>query len=605
MKNTHQTEEQKEELTYIKLSALFLSTLNVRTVATSKEDDKHLKAAIKAQGVTQCLVVIKEGKQYAVIAGGRRLKQLNSLASEGAIHKDHLVPCLIKDANNLCISAISLSENINAKMHPADEFVAFKNMNEEGKSVVTISHEFGITQRLVKERLKMATLAPELLDYYREAKIDLQGIMAFTVSDDHERQLDCYRKLKPFSLQPFRIKNFLLDQSLSIDKPIVKLVTVSAYKKAGGSITTDLFESSSYINDKDLIEKLAIALLEKKAMPLRKQWKWVELSLSPQQTIDYETILTPAPINVPDNLESAIKEKEAALNTLNKEYYNDWTEEQEAQEKQLEHELSALDKKLNKYRRFTQAQKQAAGAIVNINKEGKITVDVGFVKKEDMLIAFPASDENILGDDLKPTPPASIESQALTTDLMNYKLQASQSHIMKDDKLAYDLMVFSIASRVMSTSFNEPIAIDIKPIHYATHDINETIAAKSMASFKETLSLNWLSSTNNAEKFIAFQQLSSAQKKRILTYCTALSYRFTSGIDEEVANSTHFTLAKYWKPTEENYYKRITMNGLLDIGKTEIGQDWEKTHQTLPKSQLVEKLSQHKNMSNWMPASVR
>lgn len=602
MQNSHN----KEELTYIKLSLLILSTRNVRTVPASKEEDKCLKAAIKAQGITQCLVVIKEGDQYGVIAGGRRLKQLNKLVDEGVIANDYLVPCLIKEANNISISAISLSENIKAKMHPADEFIAFSNMINEGKSIVSIAHEFGVTQKLVKERLKMAALAPSLIDYYRAGKIDLQDIMAFTVTDDHQQQIDCYNELKPHYLHPHRIKQFLLKQSLSIEEPIVKLVTVKAYKKAGGSMTTDLFESSCYINDKELLETLALELLEKKAKSLKKQWKWVELSLSPQTRIDYEATLTAEPVNVPESLTVAIKEKEDALNTLNKIDYEQWTDEQETLENRLESELESLDKKLNKYRRFTPQQKQVAGALVKINHNGKITVNLGLVKKEDMPEAFPETDKDISSSHSKPEPSTSIESQALKSDLANYKLQASQSHIMKDDKLAYDLMVFSIASSVLSTSYSDkPITINTNPIDYrSTNGIDETKAAQSIIQVKESLDLSWLSHPNNAEKFLAFQQLSSAKKKRMLTYCTALNYQLISDIDEVVSNSNHFSLANYWKPTEENYYKRITINGLLDIGKTEIGQDWEKIHHTLPKSQLVEKLSQHKKMSHWMPESV-
>ncbi len=597
---------QKNNLQYIKLNQLVLSEFNVRTVTASKEEDKHLKASIKAQGITQCLVIIKEGDQYGVIAGGRRLQQLNKLVDEGAIAKDYLVPCLIKEASTICVSAISLSENIKAKMHPADEFIAFSNMIDEGKNIVSIAHEFGVTQKLVKERLKMAALAPSLIDYYRAGKIDLQDIMAFTVTDDHQQQLDCYNELKPHYLHPHRIKQFLLKQSLSIEEPIVKFVTVKAYKKAGGSMTTDLFESSCYINDKALLETLALELLEKKAASLKKQWKWVELSLSPHTKVDYESTLMAELVNVPESLTTTIKEKEDALNTLNNIDYNQWTNEQEILENRLESELESLDKKLNKYRRFTPQQKQVSGAVVKINHDGKITIDLGLVKKEDMPEAFPETDKDISSTHSKPEPSTSIESQALKSDLVNYKLQALQSHIMKNDKLAYDLMVFSMASSVISTSYNaKPITINSNPIDYAsTRGIDETKAAQSIAQVKESLDLSWLSYPNNAQKFLAFQQLSSAQKKRILTYCTALNYQFISDIDEAVSDSTHFTLANYWQPTEENYYKRITINGLLAIGKTEIGQDWETSHKTLPKGKLVAELSQHEKMSNWMPESI-
>jgi ParB family chromosome partitioning protein len=177
---------------------------------------------------------------------------------------------------------------------------------------------------------------------------------------------------------------------------------------------------------------------------------------------------------------------------------------------------------------------------------------------------------------------------------------------MQDDKLAYDLMVFSIASSVLNTDYSDkPIAVTLNQVNYSsTIGIDETKAAKSINNVKESLDIAWLSHPTNAEKFSAFQQLSSTHKKRILTYCTALSYHFTVGIDETVLESTNFNLINYWKPTEDTYYKRVTTNRLLEIGKSEIGQEWESKHKSLTKGKLVEQLSQHKKMSGWMPESV-
>ncbi len=599
--------QEKENLRYIKLSQLILSKLNVRTVAASKEDDKLLKASIKSQGITQCLVVIKEGKHYAVIAGGRRLKQLNSLAEEGAIAHNYLVPCLIKGANTVSVSAISLSENIKAKMHPSDEFIAFQNMINEGKSITAIAHEFGITQKKVKERLKMATVAPELIEHYREERITLEHIMAFTVRDDHQRQLDCYNELKSHYFSPYNVKQFLLEKALSTEEPIVKFVTVKAYKKAGGTLTTDLFESSSYINDRELIESLAMEVLSKKANSLKKQWKWVDIVLSNHSQIAYEKVITPEPINVPDTIKTAIQEKEAALNALHDIDYEQWTDEQDQLEERLENELSALDKKINKYRRFTDEQKQVSGAIIKVNREGKATIDYDFVKKEDIAKAFPTDSNDKKSGNTLSESSTNTESQALQSDLKNYKLQALQSHIMKDDKLASDLMTFSIASSVLSSGYSTtPIDINLSTANYqSTSGIDGTKAATLIAHAKETLELSWLSHKDSTKKFSAFQQLSSVQKKKILTYCTALSYHSNTNVDKTISENTGFSLANYWQPTKDSYYKRVTAKRLLDIGKKEIGQEWESQHSKLSKTKLVDELCQHKAMSNWMPESIR
>ena len=140
------TQLQNDNMTFIKLNDLFLSEQNVRTVPATKQQDKLLKASIKAQGITQNLIVVQEGKRYGVIAGGRRLAQLQALREEGLIKGSYRVPCLIESEDN--ISALSLAENIKAGMHPADEFMAFQSMIDAGKTIPDIANEFGITAKV-------------------------------------------------------------------------------------------------------------------------------------------------------------------------------------------------------------------------------------------------------------------------------------------------------------------------------------------------------------------------------------------------------------------------------------------------------------------------
>ena len=159
------------EIVMIKFKHLFLSEFNVRQVPASKAEDKLLNASIKAYGVKQNLVVVPEGAKNGVIAGGRRYKQLEALLDEGCITGDYLVPCVIEKSEN--ISAISLAENIKATMHPADEFAAFQSMIEEGKTVAEISNEFGVSQSVIKQRLKMAGVSGTLLNLYRAGSVNL------------------------------------------------------------------------------------------------------------------------------------------------------------------------------------------------------------------------------------------------------------------------------------------------------------------------------------------------------------------------------------------------------------------------------------------------
>jgi len=597
-----QTQLQNENLTFIKLKDLYLSEHNVRTVPASKEEDKLLRASIKAQGITQNLIVIPQGKQYAVIAGGRRLTQLGILLEEGFIKKDYLVPCLLEDEGN--ISALSLAENIKATMHPADEFMAFQSMIDEGKTIADIANEFGIAQTQVKKRLKLAGVAPDIVQHYRKGNIDLEAVMAFTVCDDHDKQLACYADLSDEYMNAWRIKKYLLDEAISTEDALVKFVTLKDFKKAGGSVTTDLFESVSYINERDLLEKLALEKLTLAAEPLKTQWKWVEISLSRHNTSEHKGRLQAELIDVPKSMTDELQSKQDKLDALYDKPYDEWTEKDETLDDELTHAIASLEEEQEQYRSFAEEQKALSGAVVSIDYQGDITIDYGYVKKEDMAQAFPQDKSKPLNGAEQNS---SIESNAHTRDLEHFKLQALQSEVMKDDKLTYDLLIFTLAKSVLGQNgyYSKVVAVDITTSDFkATQGIEETTAAKAIDSYKQTLELSWLSHSNEDEKFAAFRALTSIQKKQLLSYCTALSVSGQSEVKTSINEALSFDIAQHWSPSKENYYSRIKAKDLLAIGTEKLGAQWAAGHAKLPKAKLVEHLSSHKDMADWMPQSM-
>src|ERR1700675_1121478 len=59
----------------------------------------ELAASIKAHGLQQNLVVKKDGKKFAVVAGSQRLKALLQLAEAGEIKSTHPVPCKLDEGD--------------------------------------------------------------------------------------------------------------------------------------------------------------------------------------------------------------------------------------------------------------------------------------------------------------------------------------------------------------------------------------------------------------------------------------------------------------------------------------------------------------------------
>ena len=141
----------------IPLNRLVLSPANARKTPASAADDAELKASIAAHGLKQNLIVGRadaEGK-HAVIAGGRRLRALHALSADGLVASDRPVPCLIEAPDSALET--SLVENaVRVAMHPADQFEAFAALVSAGQSVAAIAARFGVAERLVRQRLRLA-----------------------------------------------------------------------------------------------------------------------------------------------------------------------------------------------------------------------------------------------------------------------------------------------------------------------------------------------------------------------------------------------------------------------------------------------------------------
>ena len=147
----------------ILLDKLIMSSINVRKTPPSAAEEAELKASIRARGLKQNLIVHSAADAngtYAVIAGGRRLKALQELSAEGVIAADYRVPCLIEQPE-LAVEVSLMENTIRSAMHPADEFVAMAALIDTGKSIEAIATRFGVSEKHVRQRLRLGKIAPE------------------------------------------------------------------------------------------------------------------------------------------------------------------------------------------------------------------------------------------------------------------------------------------------------------------------------------------------------------------------------------------------------------------------------------------------------------
>ncbi|MFM0562157.1 ParB/RepB/Spo0J family partition protein [Paraburkholderia sediminicola] len=159
--------------------------------------------------------------------------------------------------------AASLIENREREaMSIADESVAFRLLTEEGKSVSHVAALFKVSEMVVRRALKIANLAPALLDLLRDDKLDYEQAKVLALADDHATQQRVWNDAhNAWQRRPSELRAALTKAELDAsENPLAKFVGLDAYEAAGGYVMRDLFsddQNAGYIADADLLHRLA------------------------------------------------------------------------------------------------------------------------------------------------------------------------------------------------------------------------------------------------------------------------------------------------------------------------------------------------------------
>ena len=165
-----------------------------------------------------------------MVAGGRRLKAMQALVEDGSLDAGHSVPCKVQP-EGVEPGEISLAENVvRIAMHPADQVVAFSKLAKAGQSVSSIAARFGMSERLVEQRLRLGNATPELLEAYRPDAIDLEVLKAFAVTTDRELQMAVWEHISAQGYRPssWQVKRMLTDERVPGASAVARFVGVEA-----------------------------------------------------------------------------------------------------------------------------------------------------------------------------------------------------------------------------------------------------------------------------------------------------------------------------------------------------------------------------------------
>jgi ParB/RepB/Spo0J family partition protein len=213
------------------------------------------------QGLSVRPVIDQAGVEtgmFEIPAGGRRFRALELLVKQKRLAKTAPVPCIVREGG--IAEEDSLAENVQrAPLHPLDQFRAFLALREKGQSEEEIAAAFFVSVNVVKQRLKLASVSPRLLDVYAEDGMTLDQLMAFTVSGDHDRQEQVFERLKvSYDKQPYTIRRMLTEGAVRASDKRAQFIGLDAYVAAGGVILRDLFQGDDggWLQDVALIDQM-------------------------------------------------------------------------------------------------------------------------------------------------------------------------------------------------------------------------------------------------------------------------------------------------------------------------------------------------------------
>ena len=185
----------------------------------------------------------------------------------------------------MLIDGVSLAENIErAPLHPLDQFRAFQAVREKGMTEEAIAAAFFVDAKVVKQRLRLVSVSPALLDVYAEDGMTLEQLMAFSVSSDHARQEQVWEAIKDgWQKEPYHIRRLLTETTVRAADKRAVFVGPAAYEGAGGCVLRDLFQQDDggWLQDPVLLDQLVGEKLKAEAETIAAEgWKWIEVAIT-------------------------------------------------------------------------------------------------------------------------------------------------------------------------------------------------------------------------------------------------------------------------------------------------------------------------------------
>ena len=503
--------------------------------------------------------------------------------------------------------------------------VAFLKLSEAGVTVAAVAARFGVTERLVEQRLSLGGVAPELLDAYRAQEMGLDTLKAFTVTIDHARQRAVWEQVKEQGYGPsgWQVRRMLTEESVPAASAVARFVGMEAYEAAGGTLTRDLFAgedgSGTWFDDPVLLNELATEKLRAAADDLTTRWKWAKTMVE----ADWSAVagfgrISPEP-GVPTEEEKAERE---SLRARHDELVNmdedEWPDELIEEAEAIKSRLHAIEEAVESRAAFREQDFAIAGCIATVGHDGALKVIKGLVRPEDMPERTDLSkddgidpgrvDAPVITEPLAtpPDPRARAREETgigigLADDLRAVRTTLVKAHLSRDFEATFDLTLFQLAQAAFTDSYRAD-ALDIAvretadrpPSRMNDEDFAAWSPGEAMIAERSGLSLDWMKDEDDAAAFAAMRALPEADKQALFAAAVSRTIKgqlaFEPGARPELEATIarlDIDFARHVRPGAAMFWSRIRKDRILTIARATLGPVWASSRAKFKKADLA------------------
>lgn len=578
------------QVQYPPLSQLVKSPKNVRTLPYTKESVRELADSLLKAGLLQNLIVhaMPDGK-LGVAAGGRRMTALQLLVEEGHIHADYPVAVKVVDDELAVVASIIENEQRRA-MHPAEQIIGFRTLASEGKTPEQIGDLLGYTSRHVQRGLRLASLAPELLDGLAKDELTLEQCQALALEIDPQRQVMVWQSASEnfgSGVSAEKLRRLITESEVSTqDNRMWDVVGEADYLAAGGEVRRDLFsQNEGGFVDKVLLEQVLVQKLDGIAAQVAQDegWRWSVGRLTAVSRYDDAGDYTL--LDLPD--EDYTDEESARLDVL--------AEALDARSVDDGEEAATISDEIAQIQAIATARgwsddaRALAGVVASFGRGG-VNIRRGVVRNSDLPESVEdagdsddapeTADQNADGAEsasLNGTLPASL-IRSMTSE----RTFAAQAALVQQPRVALALMTWTLCLGVFSCySSNSPVRVHTDARHYllTDHALSGEDGKAYQALMTQRAALEATLPENWKTDFTWLLARSDAEIHALLAYCTAHAL---DGLSEQISARGHsldrveaamdFDLREWWTPTAESYFRKLNKKQ-LSATLAEMGND--------------------------------